>query len=355
MRALHRVSWPGRVLRAALMLGVVAGNVGLVAEPSASAQNDSVLAEVLFQDAKKLMADGDYAAACPKLAESFRIDPGNGTRLALAVCYERQGKTASAWGLFTDVVAAARRENRSDRESIARSHIGMLEPKLSRLVIEVSASTAQVPGLEIKRDGVLTARAAWGTSVPVDPGPHLIEASAPGRKHWQSTVTVGAKGERMMLTVPLMEVDSVVPPPSVATSVPMSAPASDLETSKSVERSPSNTRRTVGWIIGGVGVASLGVGAVFGVRAMNKSSEAKSLCSSDACANAEAINTNSDAKTAARIADITLGAGLIAVVGGTYLILSSPRRAASPSTKNASILTPTFDRYGAGLSLQRTW
>src|SRR5450755_138380 len=53
-------------------------------------------AEVLFKEAVQLLEQRDFAAACPKLAQSFELDPVGGTALDLAFCYESQDRLASA-------------------------------------------------------------------------------------------------------------------------------------------------------------------------------------------------------------------------------------------------------------------
>src|SRR3954471_21920113 len=156
------------------------------AAPSRAA-GDEAGARVLFTEGRRLVAAGDYAQACPKFEDSFRLDPGIGTNFNLADCLEHIGRPASAWSRFLDVVAATKAAGQVERERVARARAAALEPRLARLVVEGSAP---VPGLVVERDGVPVGMASIGIPVPVDPGDHLIEATAPGKKAWSTTATV---------------------------------------------------------------------------------------------------------------------------------------------------------------------
>jgi serine/threonine-protein kinase len=148
------------------------------AEGSAS---DKAAAEALFDEARELAKAGHYAEACPKLEESQRLDAGIGTLLYLADCYEKTRRLASAWATFREASAAARAAGQSDREAKAIAHAKELEPRVAKVIIQVSAAN-DMPGPEVRRDGRALGRALWGSPIPMDPGMHQIEVSAPGRK-----------------------------------------------------------------------------------------------------------------------------------------------------------------------------
>jgi hypothetical protein len=96
----------------------------------AAGSTDKVSAEALFDEGRKLMAAGKFADACPKFEASQELDPGVGTMLNLADCYEKTGRTASAWAEFRETVSAAHNAGSRDREEIARGRANDLEQKL---------------------------------------------------------------------------------------------------------------------------------------------------------------------------------------------------------------------------------
>jgi hypothetical protein len=118
--------------------------------------------------------------ACPKLAESYRLDPGTGALLASALCYERAGKTASAWDAYSETADRAKREGNLEREKAARAKMGELEAKLSKLIVRFAAG-AEARSVEVTRDGVVLSASLQGVALPIDPGEHVVEARGPGR------------------------------------------------------------------------------------------------------------------------------------------------------------------------------
>src|SRR5262245_65102433 len=105
--------------------------------PAESKAADKTTAEALFAEGRRLMAAGKYARACPKLEASQKLDPGVGTLLNLADCYEKNGQTASAWAQFVEAASEARRLGDARREQAANARADALEPRLGRLTIAV--------------------------------------------------------------------------------------------------------------------------------------------------------------------------------------------------------------------------
>jgi serine/threonine-protein kinase len=269
-------------------------------------------AEALFREAKTLMDEGNFGAACPKLAESQRLDPGNGTLARLAACHEKEGKLASAWSEFAELVTSAQRAGQADREKFARQRVTALQPQLSRLTLRVPPDLAAVSGLTVRRDGVVVGPAAWGVAVPLDPGDHALDATAPGHVPWSAHVTIGAAADSQEITVSALEAVASAPAPAPA--------AAALPPPPPPPRDSSSARRTVGAAIGVAGLVGLGVGSYFGATALSGAQKANNACPAAACADPGAVHENEVARTSARVADVVLPIGLAGAVAGALLV-----------------------------------
>lgn len=298
-------------------------------------------AEDLFRRAKTMMAHNKHAEACPLLVESYRLDPGLGTLLNLALCHEHIGKTASAWGEFRSVeqqAHAATPPNES-RARFARDHADKLEKRLSRVKITVPAE-ARVPGLVITVDGEPKGEPLWA-GLPVDPGTRVVEVTATNKTPVALNVKVADDGALQNVTIPVLADVPVVAAPAPESSAGMEA----------VEEYAANrARRTTGYVIGGIGVATLAVGLAFGVAAIVNDNEAK-RCSP--CVGGSSNATASDQATDralvfANISNVTVPLGLVGSAVGAYLVLS-----AGPGHKVA--LAPVTTRSTAGLSMSGEW
>src|SRR5262249_9160826 len=129
-----------------LVFAALLGGVSVAATTSSDAQADTspadqAAAEVLFNEATKLEAQGKLDEACPKFVESQRLDPTPGTLLNIGDCYEKAGKTATSYGAFIDAEATARSGGDKLRQQEALRRAKLLEPKLSMLAIRVSVAT----------------------------------------------------------------------------------------------------------------------------------------------------------------------------------------------------------------------
>lgn len=314
------------------------------------ARIDPAAAQALFYEARSLMKESKFAQACPKLEESLRLDYGIGTEFNLADCHEKLGKLATAWSGFTSVAATAKAQNQPDREKVARQRAKALEPRLPKVAVTVAMPP---PGIEVKRDGVIVGPASFTTQVPVDPGPHTISATAPGKQPWETRVNA-AEGKLSSVAVPpLAPLLLAVAPVVTTTQVQLDAqPAPSVTSFPDASDRRSNPQRTAGWVVGAVGLAGLAVAGGFAVRSLLEHNKSNDHCVGDAC-DAAGVSYRDSAISSGNIANIAGIAGGAVAVGGLVLLLTAPKGPHHESPPTASWrAVPQVGRNGGGLSIQ---
>ncbi len=292
----------------------------LLATQLAHAESDTVTAEALFQEGRALLEQHRFEAACPKLAESNRLDPATGTLIALAACHEQEGKLASAWSEFTDAQGRAQQEGRKDREELARDHAAALKPRLSTLTLEVGPSVLGVEGLEIRRDGVALGRGVWNSALPIDGGTHAVDVTAPGREPLKLSVVVQKEGDAARLSIPEL---APLPPNTAASGPAPSAPATANKGLTSLQ--------WAGVATAGVGVVSLGVGGVFLASALGKKSDSKSDCTGNVCGSAGLADRDAAVKRGNLASIFGLAGGALAITGVTLFVVGRPKTEGAPA------------------------
>ncbi len=272
--------------------------------------SDRAAAQVLFDEGRALMKQKRHEEACPKFAESQRLDPATGTQLNLAVCYEKIGKTVSAWINFLEAAAAAKKQGHAKRHKLAIERAKALEGKLSRIKIEVPSPVA---GLTVKRNETVLRNAQWGIGVPVDPGSYQISATAPNKETWSKKVEVSKPGAVLTVTIPELEAAPTIPTD---------------EGTEGESESSGTTQKILALVSAGIGVAGIIIGVAYGVTAINKNDDSLAYCPNDPnrCT-ADGVALRDEALTAGTVSTVGIVVGSAGLVTGLVLWLTAPSAA----------------------------
>jgi hypothetical protein len=283
--------------------------VGVLALPRAArAQNDPAAAEALFLAGRDAMERKDYAAACPKFAESDRLDPSSGAHINLADCEERLGHVASAWRHWQEAIELI--PSNDSRLPGVMKRKADVEKRVPRLTLK---SSKPLPaGAVVTRDGVEVGLGALEVPLPLDPGVHAVVVRSPGHKDWKESLTL-KEGERRDLVLVLGEAEAAAPPPLVSLAAPLVR-----------EEPPSKTGRIVGFSLLGVGGAGVILGGIMGALAIDRKSAVTSLCYPAQTCTPAGADAAGSGRAFAIVSTIGFVVGALAIAGGVVLVLTSP-------------------------------
>lgn len=312
---------------------------------------DTSVAESLFQEGLAAMKREDFKAACEAFAGSNEADPSPGTQINLAICNEKQGKLATAWGWYRTAAGLADQRGQKERAEGARNDAARLEKSLRKLVITVKDPT---PGIAVVRDGTAVPSAVIGKEVPIDPGEHVIEVTAKGKRPWQTKVTLAPGPGVDRIEVPMLEdAPEDKPNPGDPGYIPPVIATSD-----------GTGQRTAGLVVGGAGILSFLVAGGLFVLAGNeadkrdefrrKQDDASVAGKADDAASfgRAAESRNEAAENNQLIGILCVGGGVVLLGVGAVLFFTAPKRSTTVGQVNVMpIATPTT----SGLALSGTF
>jgi len=288
-------------------------------------------ADALFREGRAASQTGDWATACAKFADSQALDPSVGTQLNLGDCSEHLGKWVVARAYFRDAIIKL--DPNDPRVLNARERLKVLEGHLPKLTVTLAASAPA--GTVVRCDGRTLADGEVGAPVPTDPGEHTCVAVAAGRAEVPQKVTVVEGAAASLEVVPGDPLPpgtrhDDAPPPIVTTGAP--------------------SRRTIGWIVGGVGVAGLAVAGISGLVLLGEKSAVDSGCTGKTNCNADALAAVAANKTWLPVNTVAWIVGAVGVGVGAYLVFTS--KDGAPAARVGATLLPGGAGAGAQVTFQ---
>ena len=280
----------------AFVLAVPSVVVGL---PALAQATDPAAADVLFREGRTALERGAFDTACSRFRDSQKLDPAAGTVLNLADCEARRGRIATAWALFREVEQSASADFRAE----AQKRAAELLPRLPQLTLTLPPTDEEGQpldraGLALVRDGSEVSADVLGVQLPSDPGPHSFSLRLPGREEAVTTVDL-KEAEKLSLSL------KVGARKAAATSDEAGVPGLAI----------------AGFVLGGVGVATLGGAIATGVLMLDRGSCFKTDATSDCVRTAEDRDAGRSLETASSALFI---AGGILTAGGLALVLAAP-------------------------------
>jgi hypothetical protein len=270
---------------------------------ASAASADKATADLAFSEAKKLMAAGKIAEACPKFELSNKQDPQLGTLLNLADCHEQLGKLATAWAEFREAIDLAKNK-KDEREAFAKERSEKLAPRVSHVTLvkqSAAAFTVTLDGRDVT--------ALVGIGIPVDPGEHVIATRAGDAAEQSAKVTIDKDGQKLDVRVPIEAAAVIETPP------------------------PKKSMRKVAAIAtAGAGLAAAGIGLYFGKRAFDQYDDSREFCDDNNRCEPRGAKLIDDANSSAITSNILIGVGVGAIAVGAVLWFTAPKERRSAVT-----------------------
>jgi hypothetical protein len=180
-----------------------------------------------------------------------------------------------------------------------------------------------------------------GAAISLDPGEHTFTFDAAGLPQVKKTLVI-VEGVKDRSEVVVLGAPALAPAPTPVVPAPIAH-----------EGGGGSTQRTIGIVGGGVGVAGLAAGAIFGLMASSSWSTAQKECGATSCSQyPQASSDEQKASTYATVSTVAFIAGGVAVAAGALLWLTAPS-AENPAASTAGMaIAPSLTPGGGGLLLR---
>jgi hypothetical protein len=322
------------LVRAILSTALLVGTAGVAyADPT---PQDIAQARDLGQQAQAAFEAGNFAESEKLWTGAANLYPQAPTlTLGLARTQVKLGKLVLAQESYNKIIREKEHSPSNvpafkDAYAAAAAEVGPVSAKIASVVIRVEGPTNPTVTL----DGQPVSAAGLGLKRPVDPGSHVVKAEAPGFKPAETSFQVAESGAA---EAKLKLEKSADAPVAAAPSQPAPHDASgpvDVGTGKS-------SRKTLALAALGVGGAGLIFGTITGVIAMGKHSDLEGQCPDGKCPNGVSGDVDSY-KTMGTLSTIGFIVGGVGVAAGAVLWFTAPKSGTATGSASTTHVAKGF-------------
>lgn len=324
-----------RLASAAIAAALLLGSASAFADPT---PQDISQARDLGQQAQAAHEAGNFAESERLWTAASNLYPAAPTlTLGLARAQVKQGKYVLARETYNKIIREqSNNPNASaafkDALAAAQSEMEAASAKIARVTVSIEGGA---PNAQVTIDNEAINAAGIGVPRPIDPGQHTVKASAEGYVPAETTFQVAEAGSaEAKLT---LAKDPNAKPATVAGPGPTTAPGTTVTTTK--------RDHTMAIIALGVGGAGLVFGGVTGILAMGKHSDLDKACPDGKCT--PTLQSDVDSyHTMATLSTIGFIVGGVGVAAGAVLWFVGPKKEVQAS--GSSFRTVEWHPYFAG-------
>ncbi len=314
--------------------------ISLATAPVASAlagpAEDKATARELAQEGIAAAQAGDCATAIDRLERAEALYHAPPHLQFLGRCYAKAGRLVEATEAYRKLTLETLPPNApaAFKAAVAEAttELPKIEPRLGRLTVSPSKA---YPELAVDVDGKAWPSAALGVPRVIDPGSHVITATAKGFAPKEQTVDVG-EGANESVTLTLS--------PSATTTSTTTAPTAPT----TPEPPPASPWRTAGWVTAGVGAAAALAGGVTYLVAWRQWESLEADCPDNRCpAGTDVSGRGGGANQLVDVSRVlAIGGGALAAAGVAMILLAP----ASPAQDSSSADKPKAVAFAASPS-----
>lgn len=317
------------------------------AEPT---EADIAQARQLGQQAQEAFDAGNFADSEKKWAAAQKLYSVAPTlTLGLARTQVKLGKLVAAQENYNKIIREWG-DNPSPppafKEALdaARAEVGAVSARVANVTISVEGAP---PNAKVTIDGDSVPNAALGLGRPVDPGQHVVKAVADGYLPAEVSFTVAEAGKAEAKLKMEKDPNAVVTPPPQGPGDTIPPPGGD-------DRRGGGSNKTLAYAAFGVGGVGLVLGTITGLVAIGKKSDLNSMCTDGRCP-PSAQDTVDSYNTMGTLSTVGFIVGGVGIAAGAVLWLTAPKStgALAPTTKTAKSdrwITPYVGPGSAGVT-----